>query len=53
MVALPLILTTLYFSLSGRFRLHRRVARWTFPVWMYVSVTGVAVFLVLRAYTGA
>jgi putative membrane protein len=53
MAALPLILATLYFSLSGRFRFHRKVARWTFPVWMYVSVTGVAVFLVLRAYTGA
>ena|SRR5579872_1009934 len=51
MVALPLIFTTLYASLSGRFGLHRKVARWTFPIWMYVSVTGVAVFLVLRAYT--
>ena len=52
MVALPLIFATLYFSLSGRFRLHRKVARWTFPIWMYVSVTGVLVFFVLRAYTG-
>jgi putative membrane protein len=52
MVALPLIFATLYFSLSGQFRFHRNVARWTFPVWMYVSVTGVLVFLVLRAYTG-
>ena len=51
MVALPLIFTTLYFSLSGQFRFHRKVARWTFPVWMYVSVTGVLVFFVLRAYT--
>src|ERR1022692_3472393 len=52
MVALPLIFATLYFSLSGQFRFHRNVARWTFPVWMYVSVTGVLVFFVLRAYTG-
>lgn len=51
MVALPLIFATLYFSLSGKFRFHRKVAIWTFPVWMYVSVTGVLVFLVLRAYT--
>jgi putative membrane protein len=51
MVALPLILATLYFSLSGQFRFHRKVARWTFPIWMYVSVTGVVVFAVLRAYT--
>jgi putative membrane protein len=53
MVALPLIFATLYFSLSGKFNFHRKVARWTFPIWMYVSVTGVLVFFVLRAYTGA
>jgi putative membrane protein len=52
MAGLPLIFATLYFSLSGQFRFHRKVARWTFPIWMYVSVTGVVVFLVLRAYTG-
>ncbi|HEX3748358.1 MAG TPA: DUF420 domain-containing protein [Bryobacteraceae bacterium] len=50
MVALPLIFATLYFSLSGKFQLHRKVARWTFPIWMYISVTGVMVFFVLRAY---
>jgi len=52
MVALPLIFATLYFSLSGKFQFHAQVARWTFPIWMYVSVTGVMVFFVLRAYTG-
>jgi putative membrane protein len=52
MVALPLIFATLYFSLSSQFKFHRKVARWTFPIWMYVSVTGVLVFFVLRAYTG-
>jgi len=52
MVALPLIFTTLFFGLSAKFGFHRKVARWTFPIWMYVSVTGVVVFLVLRAYTG-
>ena len=48
-VALPLILTTLYLALTGRFAIHRRVARWTFPIWLYVSVTGVVVFLLLNA----
>ena len=43
-VALPLVLSTFYLSLSGRFAAHRRVARWTFPIWLYVSVTGVVVF---------
>jgi putative membrane protein len=49
-VALPLILTTLFFALSGRFPIHRRIARWTFPVWLYVSVTGVVIFAFLKAY---
>jgi putative membrane protein len=49
-VALPLVLTTFFFSLTGRFALHRKIARWTFPIWLYVSVTGVVVFVFLRAY---
>jgi putative membrane protein len=49
-VALPMVLTTLFFSLTGRFAMHRRIARWTFPIWLYVSVTGVVVFVFLRAY---
>jgi putative membrane protein len=49
-VALPMVLTTFFFSLSGRFVMHRRLARITFPIWLYVSVTGVAVFLFLKAY---
>ena len=51
MVALPLILGTLWYALRSQFRFHRRIARWTFPVWLYVSVTGVIVYFVLRAYT--
>jgi putative membrane protein len=50
-VALPLILGTLWYSLSSRFGMHRRIARWTFPVWLYISVTGVLVFFILRTYT--
>ncbi|MGH7293715.1 MAG: DUF420 domain-containing protein [Polyangiaceae bacterium] len=49
-VALPLIFLSLFFSLSGRFPRHKKIARYTFPVWLYVSVTGVLVFLLLRAY---
>ncbi len=49
-VALPLVLTTLFFSLSGRFAMHRRIARFTFPVWLYVSITGVIVFALLKVY---
>jgi putative membrane protein len=49
-VALPMVLTTFFFSLTGRFAIHRRIARWTFPIWLYVSITGVVVFVFLKAY---
>jgi putative membrane protein len=49
-IALPMVLTTFFFSLTGRFAIHRRVARVTFPIWLYVSITGVVVFFFLRAY---
>jgi|SRR5579872_232754 len=51
-VALPLILVTFFFSLSGRFPQHRKVARWTFPLWLYVSVTGVITYVMLRLAQG-
>lgn len=43
----PLALVTLARSLRGDFERHRRIARWTLPVWLYVSVTGVIVYLLL------
>ena len=43
-VALPMILITFFFSLSGRFSQHRKIARWTYPIWLYVSVSGVFVY---------
>ncbi|HZR57437.1 MAG TPA: DUF420 domain-containing protein [Terriglobales bacterium] len=49
-VALPLVLITFFFSLSGRFPMHKRIARFTFPIWLYVSITGVVVFTLLQAY---
>lgn len=47
-VTLPLVLVTFFFSLTGRFPQHRRIARWTFPLWLYVSVTGVITYVMLR-----
>ena len=44
---LPLALTTLYRAWRGQFERHRRIARWTFPIWMYISVTGVLVYWML------
>jgi len=46
----PLVLTTFFFALSGRFVQHRKIARWTFPIWLYVSVTGVLVFIFLKMF---
>jgi putative membrane protein len=49
-VALPLIFSSFFFSLAGRFPQHKKVSRYTFPIWLYVSVTGVVVYALLRAY---
>jgi putative membrane protein len=45
---LPLILLSVFLSLAGHFSQHRRVARYALPIWLYVSVTGVLVFVLLR-----
>jgi uncharacterized membrane protein YozB (DUF420 family) len=44
---LPMAIATLSRGLRGRYAEHKRIARWTFPTWMYVSVTGVIVYLML------
>ncbi len=46
-IIVPLALVTLYRALRGRFDRHRRIARWTLPLWLYVSVSGVVVYLML------
>ena len=46
-VIIPLILITLYRAARGDFIRHKRIARWTLPLWLYVSVTGVIVYLML------
>jgi putative membrane protein len=47
MVIVPLIFITLSRALRERFDKHKKIARWTWPIWMYVSVTGVIVYLLL------
>jgi putative membrane protein len=47
MVIVPLVLATLWLGLKDRREKHRRLARWTWPLWMYVSVTGVLIYLLL------
>ncbi|MDZ7718874.1 MAG: DUF420 domain-containing protein [Balneolaceae bacterium] len=47
----PLVLTSYYFAFSGKFKSHRKVSKWTLPIWLYVSVTGVIIYFMLNAYT--
>jgi uncharacterized membrane protein YozB (DUF420 family) len=49
----PLVIVTLVLALRERFDRHRRLARWTYPIWLYVSVTGVIVYLMLYQLYGA
>jgi putative membrane protein len=44
---LPMVLVTLHRAIKQRFELHKKIARWTWPIWMYVSVTGVVIYLLL------
>jgi putative membrane protein len=43
----PLVVVTLYLAVRESFPRHRRIARWTFPLWLYVSVTGIVVYFML------
>ncbi|MEO6982057.1 MAG: DUF420 domain-containing protein [Edaphobacter sp.] len=47
--ALPMILITFFLSLTGRFPAHKKLARYTFPIWLYVSITGVIVYIMQAA----
>jgi putative membrane protein len=50
-VVVPMILLSFFLALSGRLAAHRRLSRYTFPVWLYVSVTGVLVFGMLKVFS--
>lgn len=47
MVNLPMVIVTVVRAARGKFATHRRLARWTLPIWMYVSVTGVVIYVML------
>lgn len=49
-VILPFILITAYRSLTGEFARHKKIARITFPIWLYVSITGVVVYFLISPY---
>ncbi len=46
-VIVPLVLITLWRGLKGKWEAHRKIARWTWPIWVYVSVTGVVIYWLL------
>jgi len=47
---LPLALFSMYRGLTGEFEKHKNIVKWTFPVWMYVAITGVMVYLFMARY---
>ena len=49
--SLPMALVTVYLAWQQKFVTHRKLAKWTFPIWLYVSVTGVLVFAMLRLFS--
>lgn len=49
-IIVPLVLFTMYRGLTGEYQKHARIARWTFPIWMYVAVTGVLVYIFMWPY---
>lgn len=49
-IIVPLVLFTMYRGLSGQYVKHAKIARWTFPIWLYVAITGVLVFLFMLPY---
>jgi putative membrane protein len=49
-INVPLVLLTIIPALRARYDAHRRIARWTWPIWLYVSVTGVLVYLMLYVW---
>ncbi|MDT0689307.1 DUF420 domain-containing protein [Salegentibacter sp. F188] len=49
-IIVPLVLFTMYRGLTGEYEKHAKVARWTFPIWFYVAVTGVLVYVFMLPY---
>lgn len=49
-VVLPLVLLSFYFGLTAKISAHRKIVRWSFPVWLYVTLSGVVVYLMISPY---
>lgn len=51
MAMVPMVLTTIFLAAAQDWDRHRKIARWTYPVWLYVSVTGIVIFLMLKYFS--
>ena len=49
-IVLPLVLISFYFGLTMQVKKHRKITRWSFPIWLYVTATGVIVYLMISPY---
>ncbi len=49
-IIVPLVLFTMYRGLTKEYEKHKKIARWTFPIWLYVAITGVLVYLFMLPY---
>lgn len=49
-VVVPLVLFAIYFALSNQIGKHKKMVKWTYPIWLYVAVTGVVVYLMISPY---
>lgn len=49
-IVLPLVLISFYFGLTMQVKKHRKITRWSFPIWLYVTITGVVVYLMISPY---
>lgn len=49
-IVLPLVLLSLYRGLTNQVALHRKIVRWSYPIWLYVTLTGVIVYMMISPY---
>ncbi|PWJ42526.1 DUF420 domain-containing protein [Sediminitomix flava] len=49
-VVVPLVLLAIYFAFTNQLKRHTKIVKWTFPIWLYVAITGVVVYLMISPY---
>jgi putative membrane protein len=49
-IVVPFVLFAMYFALKGKFERHKKIVKFTFPIWLYVSISGVIVYLMISQY---